>query len=283
MRHAPEWYWLNIKEPRFSQKKFKAAGIDFWRGEDKAGRPKRLFADMPEGSRLVVYEGAPVMAVVGEAVVRKGWHVEHVSGHGLMHGVTLEYVRDVGPIPRQLLVIHPQLQGVAALKKGSQGGLFRLEETDFYTIMDIAEYPPKGLTPSVKELGFLDGGLLHVLDYVYLGSLTAGRLVLQLSARASQGVITVYGPKSKPYDQWQFERDLRELYGALSRLRFAFGSLTLVFGLGGDLLLPEWFLEALRHLGVRVVVVEDVPGVINELQDNKRAWARYLGLEEAME
>lgn len=99
--------------------------------------------------------------------------------------------------------------------------------------------------------------ILQQFGYNNVSTINSGCLIGSINVINNKRIIVItVDATADGYFQEIFENDLRKLIDKLRHLLP--NKSTLIFPAGGDLILPDWFLEFCRNNGVEIIIIEGI-------------------------
>jgi len=245
-------FWVSTNPKLWKVDKIRAnqtAFLGLMNDRGKKRKQVQCFEKARPGDRVLFYEGSPTSAIVAEGVVVEGLHLDHRLQE---EGITLHYIRDIGPLSIQFLKEVEGLKEVYPINVKSNGTMFQLTPEEYQVILDWAQPEPT----FNKDLVYLD---LRKDGYQDVFEIKAGSLVARITLKNSDFRIPIQIKPSDPkYSQTDFERDLALIYDKFERLDtlidFMQYSATLIFEAGSKYVVPSKFFAKCSRLGISIKI-----------------------------
>jgi hypothetical protein len=248
----PNYFWVTTNPKYWQLDVIRVKSKEFFTSMNDQGKPRNYqscFEKAKPGDRVLFYEAQPSSAIVAEGIVSQGLHMEQeYPSQTSEEGITLQYIRDIGPVSMHLLRQIRSLNNILPIKMKANGTIFELNESEFRYILDLAAPEPA----FVKGLIYID---LMEDGYQDLFDIRAGSLIGRATMKNNDIVIPVQIRPAGPYTQTDFERDLEALYDKLKRIMSLLASgytIKLVFEAGTEYDIPDWFMNECRTLNVTI-------------------------------
>ncbi len=137
------YFWLNADPSRWTVEEIRNGDVVTYTSHTKNGNKRHMysaFQKAKKGDKVIFYETSPHRKVVALGIVEKGLHEDYDEEHGEnTEVISIRFLRDLGPIDREELKTVPELRDFFPLKKGVQGSLFEMTESEFHAILNFAD------------------------------------------------------------------------------------------------------------------------------------------------